>query len=264
MLPGETIGEILLNILKIYLILSFLLTCYSVIRMYVIRHRATAVKYGKERIQKLIEQGRFRQLPLYTMDEISQKKSLGEVRLSIFPNDTGERRKYVIVCPGGGYAHCVTGQEGYPIAAKLNEMGYTAFVLEYRTGFHCGSYTPMQDLARAVKSIEEHHEELNVDPEDYADSGLSLDQCEPLAGSSLLEYLEGTDRNLALRAWTPLYVRSLRQQKNQKFPLRAELYHTGLPAYLYDGRQQRSLSSGQPPRGGAEAGAETGRRAACL
>ena len=113
MLPGETIGEILLNIVKIYLILSFLLTCYSVIRMYVIRHRATAVKYGKERIQQLIEQGRFRQLPLYTMDEISQKKSLGEVRLSIFPNDTGERRKYVIVCPGGGYAHCVTGQEGY-------------------------------------------------------------------------------------------------------------------------------------------------------
>ena len=100
MLPGETIGEILLNIVKIYLILSFLLTCYSVIRMYVIRHRATAVKYGKERIQQLIEQGRFRQLPLYTMDEISQKKSLGEVRLSIFPNDTGERRKYVIVCPG--------------------------------------------------------------------------------------------------------------------------------------------------------------------
>lgn len=42
MLPGETIGEILLNIVKIYLILSFLLTCYSVIRMYVIRHRATA------------------------------------------------------------------------------------------------------------------------------------------------------------------------------------------------------------------------------
>ena len=89
MLPGETIGEILLNIVKIYLILSFLLTCYSVIRMYVIRHRATAVKYGKERIQQLIEQGRFRQLPLYTMEEISQEKSLGEVRLSIFPKDTG-------------------------------------------------------------------------------------------------------------------------------------------------------------------------------
>ena len=190
MLPGETIGEILLNILKIYLILSFLLTCYSVIRMYVIRHRATAVKYGKERIQKLIEQGRFRQLPLYTMDEISQKKSLGEVRLSIFPNDTGERRKYVIVCPGGGYAHCVTGQEGYPIAAKLNEMGYTAFVLEYRTGFHCGGYAPMQDLARAVKNIEEHHKELNVDPEDYAICGFS-------AGGNLAGVFGGKEHGYA-------------------------------------------------------------------
>ena len=102
----------------------------------------------------------------------------------------------------------------------------------------------MQDLARAVKSIEEHHEELNVDPEDYAicgflpgkscrrlrgkehgyakygvrkpervDSGLSLDQREPLAGSSLLEHLEGTDRNLALRARTPLYVRPYASKK---------------------------------------------------
>lgn len=76
----------------------------------------------------------------------------------------------MIVCPGGGYAHCVTGEEGYPIAAKLNEMGYTAFVLEYRTGFHCSAYAPMEDLAQAVRYIEEHQEELNVRPENYANS----------------------------------------------------------------------------------------------
>ena len=118
--------------------------------MYVIRHRATAVKYGKERIQQLIEQGRFRQLPLYTMDEISQKKSLGEVRLSIFPNDTGERRKYVIVCPGGGYAHCVTGQEGYPIAAKLNEIGY-ALQEEYGVAYLPSDFKKRGGYLRSVE-----------------------------------------------------------------------------------------------------------------
>ena len=173
MLPGNTLREIVYNFIFIYLTLSFLLTCYSALRMYVIRYRATAIKLGKERIQQLISQGRFRQIPLYSMEEIGKKKALEEVRLSIFPNDTGERKKYVIVCPGGGYAHCVTDQEGYPIAARLNEMGYTAFVLEYRTRFHCSAYAPMDDLAQAVRYIEEHHEELNVEPENYAICGFS-------------------------------------------------------------------------------------------
>lgn len=173
MFSANTMGELIRDFLIIYLILSFALTCYSAIYMYVVKYKANAVKLGKQRIQELIAQGRFKQIPLYSMEEISGKKSLGEVRLSIFPNDTGEKRKYVIVCPGGGYAHCVTGEEGYPIAAKLNEMGYTAFVLEYRTRFHCSAYAPMQDLAQAVRYIEAHREELNVLPENYAICGFS-------------------------------------------------------------------------------------------
>lgn len=170
---ANTMGELIKDFIIIYLILSFVLTCYSAVYMYVVKYRANAVKLGKHRIRELITQGRFKQIPLYSMEEISRKKSLGEVRLSIFPNDTGEKRNYVIVCPGGGYAHCVTGEEGYPIAAKLNEMGYTAFVLEYRTGFHCSAYAPMEDLAQAVRYIEEHQEELNVRPENYAICGFS-------------------------------------------------------------------------------------------
>ena len=227
------------------------------------------------------------------MDEISQKKSLGEVRLSIFPNDTGERRKYVIVCPGGGYAHCVTGQEGYPIAAKLNEMGYTAFVLEYRTGFHCGGYAPMQDLARAVKNIEEHLGTERI-RRDYAicgfsaggiwpassgkgtrlceirgkkarraDSGLSLDQCEPLAGSSLLEYLEGTDRNLALEADSSL-CSPLRQQKPRSSLCVQNYITPDYPPTLHDGRQHDLLVPASHHAAVLKLGAETGRCAACL
>lgn len=184
-MPGHTWGEVIYNFIIIYLILSFALTCYSVVRMYVVKHHCNGVKYGKKRIRKLISQGRFCQVPIYSMEEVKNNKDLKTVRLSYFPNDTGKKTKYVLVLPGGGYAHCVTGEEGYPIAAKLNEMGYTAFVLEYRTRFHCSEYAPMEDVARAVQYIEEHKETFKVDTEDYALCGFS-------AGGNLAGIYGGT------------------------------------------------------------------------
>lgn len=93
MFSANTMGELIKDFIIIYLILSFVLTCYSAVYMYVVKYRANAVKLGKHRIRELITQGRFKQIPLYSMEEISRKKSLGEVRLSIFPNDTGEKKK---------------------------------------------------------------------------------------------------------------------------------------------------------------------------
>ncbi len=173
MLPGNSLSEMIWYAVEIYLILTFLLTCYEVIRMYVIKYRSNGVKYGKERKDELIRQGRFKQIPLYSMEEISQKKSRGDARLSVFLSDSQEKRKYVIICPGGGYAHCVTREEGYPVAARFNEMGYTAFVLDYRTRFHARHYAPIKDLAAAVRHIEAHAEEYGVLPEDYAICGFS-------------------------------------------------------------------------------------------
>lgn len=173
LMPGNSVGEIIYNFIVIYLVLSFVLTCYSVIRMYVVKHHCNGVKYGKKRIKTLVSQGRFCQMPIYSMDEIRANKDLKTVRLSYFPNDTGERTKFVMVLPGGGYAHCVTSEEGYPVAAKLNEMGYSCFVLEYRTGLHCSDYAPMEDVARALKYIEKRQDDFNVEMDDYALCGFS-------------------------------------------------------------------------------------------
>ena len=71
MLPGNSLSEMIWYAVEIYLILTFLLTCYEVIRMYVIKYRSNGVKYGKERKDELIRQGRFKQIPLYSMEEIS-------------------------------------------------------------------------------------------------------------------------------------------------------------------------------------------------
>ena len=93
-MPGNNWGEIFYNLLVIYLFLSLVLTCYSVIRMYIVKHFCNGVKYGKARIKQLTAQGRFRQLPVYSLDEIYEDKDLGTVRLSVFPNDSGEKTKF--------------------------------------------------------------------------------------------------------------------------------------------------------------------------
>jgi len=82
-------------------------------------------------------------------------------------------RKCVIICPGGGYTNVCSIAEGYPIAEAINRMGYAACIVHYRTHKEASSPNPMDDLARAIRFIMEHAEELNVDMADYALMGFS-------------------------------------------------------------------------------------------
>ena len=77
--------HMILQVIVIYLCLSFALTIFMILKMYWIGHKANGKKYGKDRIDLLKRQGRWRQMPLYNMEEIAEDKSLGSVRLSIFP-----------------------------------------------------------------------------------------------------------------------------------------------------------------------------------
>ncbi|MCR4998491.1 MAG: alpha/beta hydrolase [Lachnospiraceae bacterium] len=165
--------DIAIHALQYYFILTFILTVISILRMYRIRHRAAAAKYGKARMNKLVEEHRLRQFPVYTMDEIKSRRSRGAVRVTFFPADTVEPAKVAIICPGGGYDHLEEKYEGYPVAAKLNEMGINAFVLEYRVGRHCSYHAPIHDLARTVQYITEHQDDFHVDMKDYAVIGFS-------------------------------------------------------------------------------------------
>ena len=49
------------------------------------------------------------------------------------PSAKNNNGKSVIVVPGGGYAFVSVENEGFPVAQRLAEEGYTAFVLKYRT-----------------------------------------------------------------------------------------------------------------------------------
>lgn len=51
----------------------------------------------------------------------------------IVPDAAQANGKAIIVAPGGGYLFSAMENEGFPVAERLAEAGYSAFVLKYRT-----------------------------------------------------------------------------------------------------------------------------------
>jgi acetyl esterase/lipase len=84
-------------------------------------------------------------------------------------NSTGAA---VVVCPGGGYAH-LADHEGGPVAEWLNSIGITAFVLKYRHGPHYQHPVPLQDAARAIRTIRARAAEWHLDPKRIGILGFS-------------------------------------------------------------------------------------------
>lgn len=80
---------------------------------------------------------------------------------------------YAVVIPGGGFSRQWGLIEGLAIAAKLNELGYTAFVLFYRTKQEPLMPKPLEDMYGCIRYIEEHAEEFAVHAGQYCIGGFS-------------------------------------------------------------------------------------------
>ncbi len=77
----------------------------------------------------------------------------------------------VVVCPGGGYETLATDKEGSEIAQWFNKLGFTAFVLEYRTpNKRLGA---LQDLQRAMRIIKSDAAKYKIDPNKVGVIGFS-------------------------------------------------------------------------------------------
>lgn len=77
----------------------------------------------------------------------------------------------IIVCPGGGYSH-LASHEGEPIAHWLNELGISAFVLQYRV--HPYKHPqPLLDAQRAIRIVRARAAEWNIDPHKIGILGFS-------------------------------------------------------------------------------------------
>lgn len=122
----------------------------------------------------------------YLLQQAKQKKvfydfwALEEKEKSPSKNFTGiaaltvpKKAKFAIICAGGGYASVCSMAEAYPIAMRLNQMGYSAFVVQYRVGKDAIAPNPMDDLAQATRFILKNAEKFRIDKDSYAMIGFS-------------------------------------------------------------------------------------------
>ena len=88
-----------------------------------------------------------------------------------FPGKKGA--KTIFLVPGGGYAAVCSLWEGFPAAARLQDLGVHAIVINYRSGKRAHFPHPQDDLAAAIRFALQHAEAWGLDPEDYALAGFS-------------------------------------------------------------------------------------------
>lgn len=82
----------------------------------------------------------------------------------------------LLVIPGGAYDFLSIGNEGVDMAARLNAMGYTVYVLVYRLpgeGWEDRADVPLQDAQRAMRLIRAAASRDGLDPHRVAALGFS-------------------------------------------------------------------------------------------
>lgn len=122
----------------------------------------------------------------------------------------------VIVCPGGSYFWLDTESEGKMVASWLQEQGFAAFLLEYRTGgwfnftFHTrylfpGHHYPemLEDIQRAIQLVRENAVTYRVNPNRVGTMGFSAGGHLAMISAELcdIDYLlpVGVDCSVSLR-----------------------------------------------------------------
>jgi Esterase/lipase len=82
-----------------------------------------------------------------------------------------DKHSAVIVCPGGGYQILAYDLEGTEIAAWLNNLGFTAFVLQYRIPNK--KEGALQDAQRAMRVVRDNCKKWNINPDRIGIMGFS-------------------------------------------------------------------------------------------
>jgi acetyl esterase/lipase len=83
----------------------------------------------------------------------------------------------IIICPGGGYSALAIKHEGSEVAAWLNSLGITAFVLKYRLPDNAimkdKTIGPLQDAQEAVRLVRRNARKWNINPAKIGVMGFS-------------------------------------------------------------------------------------------
>jgi acetyl esterase/lipase len=93
--------------------------------------------------------------------------------LSVYRAARGATGTGVIVAPGGGDGNLAMDHEGLQVAAFLNGMGVTAFVLRYRLGPRYRHPVQLGDAQRAIRVVRSRAQEFGVQPDRVGMMGFS-------------------------------------------------------------------------------------------
>ena len=130
---------------------------------------------GFERLFRAADSGAW-YYPLYTEAECAGNPDRKGTNFLWFPSDdpSAGSRPFILLVPGGGFVNVWNLTEGWPVAARFNELGYHVFILTYQVG---GTEKlmekNMQDFARALSLIREKAAFFRVQPDSYITCGFS-------------------------------------------------------------------------------------------
>lgn len=113
---------------------------------------------------------------------------------SYLHEDGGQKRKGMIVVPGGAY-RMVSPTEGEIVAKKFYNMGYNAFVLTYTTNMFDIAplkMQPLHDLSRAVRYVRKHAFEFGLEENKITICGFSAGA--HLCGSLCVHWADAQDK----------------------------------------------------------------------
>lgn len=83
--------------------------------------------------------------------------------LAYYPAKARKNGTAVVVCPGGAYRVLAMDHEGAQVAAWLNSLGVTAFVLRYRLGPKYHHPAQMNDVQRALRTVRSRAAEYGIE-----------------------------------------------------------------------------------------------------
>jgi acetyl esterase/lipase len=105
-------------------------------------------------------------------DNILRYSEVTNPAIEVFlPDPSKKNGGAVVVCPGGGYQILAYDLEGTEVAAWLNKLGFTAFVLQYRVPQK--KEGALQDVQRAIRFVRSNSQKWNINPEKIGVMGFS-------------------------------------------------------------------------------------------
>jgi acetyl esterase/lipase len=104
-------------------------------------------------------------------DNVLRYSEVTNPSIEIWPAGQNNKRAAFIVCPGGGYGILAYDKEGTEIAAWLNKLGFSAFVLQYRVPNKREG--ALQDAQRAIRYVKMNAAKWNIDADKIGIMGFS-------------------------------------------------------------------------------------------